>query len=239
MDLCDNRLKELPPELSKLTALKDLNLQANRLSGPLSSSIGCLTSLTKLGFHGNSITELPDSLGQLVELTELTVSHNSLTGELTEAIGKLVKLTQLDLGNNQLESLPECIGNLIELSVRETLRLKYALIVTPQTVHISGNQITSLPDSIGNWEKLNSLFIYDNRLTELPRSIQRLTQVNLLNASQNRLQTVPWRLHLNKRFICDRNDFEASIPSEEQHGDTVCLPFSPTVWLILSFRWFR
>jgi len=60
IELCDNRLTSIPTELVRFkNTLKKLNLQANRLKGALEGesgdTLGQLTSLESLGFHGNSL----------------------------------------------------------------------------------------------------------------------------------------------------------------------------------------
>ena len=69
----------IPPELNKLTFLRELNLASNSLNG-----------------------EVPAELGYLVELEELILTNNSLTGNIPHELGGLTNLRVLELAGNRL-----------------------------------------------------------------------------------------------------------------------------------------
>ena len=77
LELEDNKLESLPPEMKFLGRLLDLQLQNNELLA-LPSKIGLMTNLEKLNVRGNQLIELPESIGLLANLTELNVGHNQL-----------------------------------------------------------------------------------------------------------------------------------------------------------------
>jgi Leucine-rich repeat (LRR) protein len=58
LDLSDNQLSELPPEIGQLTKLTQLDLSGNQLS-ELPPEIVQLTKLTTLDLSGNQLGELP------------------------------------------------------------------------------------------------------------------------------------------------------------------------------------
>jgi len=58
LDLWDNQLTSLPPEIAQLTSLEGLYLQDNELTF-LPPEIGQLTSLTRLMLDGNPLIEPP------------------------------------------------------------------------------------------------------------------------------------------------------------------------------------
>lgn len=92
LDLSDNGLKELTPE------------------------IGELTKLTMLVLTNNKLAKLPSEIGNLKELTELCVDKNGLE-ELPQEIGQLKNLKTIDAHNNQLRTIPEKILDLPNLTM--------------------------------------------------------------------------------------------------------------------------
>ncbi|OAQ34303.1 hypothetical protein K457DRAFT_823970 [Linnemannia elongata AG-77] len=81
LDLCDNQLEILPPELGLLTRLKELYLSNNKLY------------------------KLPDTIQRMARLEVLDVRNNQFY-LLNPVVGRLKALRQLDVRNNQLKSLP-------------------------------------------------------------------------------------------------------------------------------------
>ncbi|KAF9192418.1 hypothetical protein BGZ51_005612 [Haplosporangium sp. Z 767] len=81
LDLCDNQLELLPPEIGLLTRLKELYLS------------------------NNNLWKLPDTIQKMVRLEVLDIRNNHFY-LLNPAVGRLKALRQLDVRNNQLKSLP-------------------------------------------------------------------------------------------------------------------------------------
>ncbi len=90
LDLSDNQLKALPPEIGRLKSLRRLDLSRNQL------------------------TTLPPELGKLTALEELTLSGNPLVS-LHPAIGRLTSLRRLDIEDTTLKSFPDEMGRLTRL----------------------------------------------------------------------------------------------------------------------------
>ncbi|KAF9355293.1 hypothetical protein BGX26_006773 [Mortierella sp. AD094] len=81
LDLCDNQLEILPPEIGLLTRLKELHLSNNKL------------------------WKLPDNIQKMARLEVLDIRNNQFY-LLNPMIGRLKTLRQLDVRQNQLKSLP-------------------------------------------------------------------------------------------------------------------------------------
>ncbi len=64
LDLSDNQLDgDIPPELGKLKSLEFLNLSENRLTGEIPSELGSLSNLSLLELSGNELTgTIPEGL---------------------------------------------------------------------------------------------------------------------------------------------------------------------------------
>ena len=80
--LSDSQLAgRIPPELSSLSNLVELDFSYNQLTGPIPAELGSLTNLTNLNLSRNQLTgEIPAELGSLTNLVHLVLSGNQLTG---------------------------------------------------------------------------------------------------------------------------------------------------------------
>ncbi|XP_030317265.1 E3 ubiquitin-protein ligase LRSAM1 isoform X1 [Calypte anna] len=95
LDLHDNQLVSLPPDIGQLTSLQVLNLERNLLTS-LPQSIGDLAQLQMLNVKGNKLKELPDSVSGWQRLSTLDVSENSLQ-ELPRVLAHVRTLQMLTL----------------------------------------------------------------------------------------------------------------------------------------------
>ncbi|KAG0211083.1 hypothetical protein BGX31_001725, partial [Mortierella sp. GBA43] len=87
LDLCDNQLELLPPEIGLLTKLKELYLSNNKL------------------------WKLPDNIQKMARLEVLDIRNNQFY-VLNSAVGNLKALRQLDVRHNRLKSLPASLCQL-------------------------------------------------------------------------------------------------------------------------------
>lgn len=91
-----------------------LDLSNNKISGPLSPSLGKLTTLVRLDLGTNTLTgHIPSSIGQLANLNKLHLNNNKLTGPVPSSFVNLTSLVYLDLSNNDINgTIPSSLGNL-------------------------------------------------------------------------------------------------------------------------------
>jgi small GTP-binding protein len=146
LDLSNQGLTELPPEIGKLTNLRTLHLRYNHLS-TLPMEIQKLQHLERLGLGDNCFTEVPNEIWELRNLLILYLSANQLV-IIPPEIGKLMNLIYLSLRDNKILELPAEIGNLNRL---EKLILR-------------GNKLSMLPPEIRNLTHLTELSLNDNLL---------------------------------------------------------------------------
>ena len=87
----------IPPEITKLTSLRELNMNFNdNVRGKLPSDIGKLSLLQRLEFSRNLLTgEIPASICDMTFLRQLHFGYNTLIGEIPSCIGSLVNLQLL------------------------------------------------------------------------------------------------------------------------------------------------
>ncbi|KAM5586738.1 putative LRR receptor-like serine/threonine-protein kinase [Rosa sericea] len=158
----------LPDELWTLSYLFNLNLGQNYLTGPLSASIGNLTSMQYLSLGINALSgELPKELGNLTELISFAIGTNNFSGPLPSELGSLSKLQQLYLDSSGVSGeIPSTFANL------QSLQTLWA-----SDVELSG----SIPDFIGNWSKLTSLRFRGNSFEgPIPSALSNLTSLTEL-----------------------------------------------------------
>ncbi|MBI5091106.1 MAG: leucine-rich repeat domain-containing protein [Candidatus Hydrogenedentes bacterium] len=196
LNLKDNQLSSLPPEVGKLTTLTTLILTSNRLS-TLPSEIGQLTALFVLDLDGNQLSTLPPEIGQLTALTNFPLSDNQLSS-LPPEVGQLTTLMSLTLMSNQLSTLPPEIGQLTALLVLDlddnqlsTLPPEVCQLTALTTLYLNSNQLSTLPPEIGQLATLTTLILNDNQLSTLPSVLIQFTALTKLDLSKNQLSALP------------------------------------------------
>ena len=109
----------IPPELSQLSNLWDLNLHTNLLDEPIPAELGMMTNLQRLRLHRNLLSgEIPAELGNLESLRFMWLHGNVLSGEIPATLGNLEKLERLWLSENDLTGvIPEELGDLSDHSL--------------------------------------------------------------------------------------------------------------------------
>jgi small GTP-binding protein len=144
LDLSNNQISSLPPEIVQLTNLQTLDISDNQISS-LPPEIVQLTNLQFLNISDNQISSLPPEIVQLTNLQSLDIGGNQIRS-LPREIFQLTNLQSLNIGGNQISSLPPEIVQLTNL----------------QSLNIGGNQISSLPREIVQLTNLQSLDLRNN-----------------------------------------------------------------------------
>lgn len=196
LDLSNQGIEELPPEIGQLTNLKELDLSGNTLT-KLPIEIGQLTNLEVLKLSGNRLTRLPKSLVRIQKLTILDLSNNQLSAVPVE-ITTLKHLKGLNLTANYLVDLPVEIGNLVNLNTfylsenrLSQLPVHFGSLKQLTSLDISRNQFDTLPAEVSYLTNLRELIVSGNRLTDLPSNLNELIYLKELDLSRNRLSSVP------------------------------------------------
>ena len=192
-----NSLTTLPTEIGQLTNLIWLDLFGNQLT-TLDPAIGQLTNLIYLNLRGNQLSSVPPEIGNLRNLTQLNLKRNHLN-TLPPEIGKLTNLRQLSLSSNNLKILPEELTNLEQRLDQFSMANNYLTSLPPQILrlthlsqlYVSHNQLTGLPPEIVQLSTLSQLDLRDNKLTVFPQQIVHLTELTLLYLSNNQLTQLP------------------------------------------------
>jgi small GTP-binding protein len=196
LDLSNNQISSLPPEIVQLTNLQSLNIFRNQISS-LPPEIVQLTNLQFLNISFNQISSLPREIGQLTNLQSLNISRNQISS-LPREIGQLTNLQSLYISGNQFSSLPREIGQLTNLQILyifinqiSSLPPEIVQLTNLQSLNIFRNQISSLPPEIVQLTNLQFLNISFNQISSLPREIGQLTNLQSLNISRNQISSLP------------------------------------------------
>ncbi|XP_074275149.1 LRR receptor-like serine/threonine-protein kinase RPK2 [Silene latifolia] len=104
LDLNENRLSgPLPEQLGDLKHLKSLLLGHNNFTGPIPSKLSQLTLLEVLDLSENNLSgAIPTTLGNTSNLEILLLDHNMLTRDIPESFSLLSHLVLLDVSYNNL-----------------------------------------------------------------------------------------------------------------------------------------
>lgn len=109
LELQDNNIQRtLPSYLSRLGALRRLNLRNNQIGGFLSSSFATLSNLTELNLGATGLSAFPDTLSPAIKI--LSLDSNKFTGSFPLILCRMPNLEEIQLSANGLSGeLPECV----------------------------------------------------------------------------------------------------------------------------------
>ncbi|XP_019443853.1 PREDICTED: probable LRR receptor-like serine/threonine-protein kinase At1g53440 [Lupinus angustifolius] len=212
LELLGNRLSgPIPSEIGDITSLQFLILEDNQLGGPLPPSLGNLTELLLLLLSGNNFTgTMPEELGKLTNLTEFRIDGSSLSGKIPSFIGNWTHLMRLDLQGTSMEGpIPATISGLTNLQELRITDLKAP---------------TTFPD-LKELKFLTRLELRNCLITgPIPDYIGELSQLKVLDLSSNRLSgKIPdslQGLRINYLFLTN-NSLTGTVPEwlqESKHN---------------------
>ena len=219
----------IPEELCQASALEQVVLNHNALTGILPSCLGSLSRLTGLAlktnqFHGpipeklceasalkyvllwdNALTgSIPGCLGRLSQLTDLELNQNKFNGSIPEELCQASALEDLVLTNNALTgTIPSCLGSLSQLTW-----------LTLSINHFHG----PIPEELCQVSALKYLFLYENTLTgTLPSCLGNFRQLVRLELNQNYFHgPIPEELceaSALKDLVLSENALSGALPS--------------------------
>ncbi|EXC33469.1 putative LRR receptor-like serine/threonine-protein kinase RFK1 [Morus notabilis] len=164
---------KLPPQLSKLPYLKEIDFGFNYLNGTIPREWG-LTKLTNISILVNRLSgEIPKELSNITTLTYVCLDANQFSGTIPPELGRLPNLQSLLLSSNQFTgNLPTTFADLENLT----------------DLRMSDNNFSgSIPDFVQNWKQLQRLNMEASGLEgPLPLNISQLTKLEDLRISDMR-----------------------------------------------------
>ena len=231
LDLTTNGLTgPIPPELGKLSELREMRFHGNKLSGPIPPEFGELSNLRWIQISSNTLTgAIPPQLGELSNLTGLFLFFNKLSGPIPPELGELSNLEWLGLSSNSLTgAIPPGLGRLsalkgLSLSANEltgAIPGELGELSSLQSLRLDRNRLTSaIPPELGKLSNLAWLVLQRNKLAgPIPPELGNLSNLYELQLQENSLtDTVPpglGRLSNLEWLWLWENDLEGAIPPE-------------------------
>ncbi|XP_049806469.1 leucine-rich repeat-containing protein 40-like isoform X1 [Schistocerca nitens] len=172
LDLSQNCIVGIPPDISNLDALTILKLSYNSLQS-LPKEMGMLRNLMELYLDNNKLKTVPEEMSNLKSLLVLKLGFNEFES-IPFDIACLNMLQTLDLSYNSLTFLPPGIGFLTHLT----------------SLDLSHNQLTEIPPDLVNLLVLKHFWLNDNKISDLP-PLGELRKLYFLNLGKNSLTRIP------------------------------------------------
>jgi Leucine-rich repeat (LRR) protein len=201
----------------RLSNLRVLDLNNNKLSGPLPDVLWNLTKLEVVDVHFNALGGRIHAVEITHPLQYLDVSSNILVGGLPPSMDKFAKLTHLDVTSNRFDDLlPTTLG---ALSNMKTLLLGDNNMFGPQPI----------PDWLQHMTHLKHLSLQaTSRTGAIPdwfaTSLEHLSMVDLgWNHLDGTLSTTLGQLRDLEYLLLNRNRFEGSVPTFVSSGLKILL----------------
>lgn len=192
LNLSNNKLTEFPKRLLTLSSvLRNLDLSDNSLT-LLPPEIGSFSLLKSITFNNNKLTFIPDDIGNLIKLEVLSFSGNRLT-DLPTTITNLANLKYVYLGSNKLKSFPVLLCGLrhlevIDLSnnVIESIPSDVSSIRVTEC-NLNQNRISYISNEIANCARLKTLRLNENclQISAIPSCLLTDSNVSLLTLEGN------------------------------------------------------
>jgi Leucine-rich repeat (LRR) protein len=188
LDLSSLSLKEIPPEITELETLEELNLTCFDLK-KIPAFIGEITYLKKLligsehsDWHEHENIILPPELGNLRNLQYLFLGYD--IEKIPDWVWELKNLEALIIFNDYIDTIPAAAAEMKKL----------------RKLRIYGEKITALPERIGELS-LTALDLQCPQLKALPESFSNLKTMKGFLFDRCNLTAIP-------NFICGWTDLE-------------------------------
>jgi hypothetical protein len=227
--------------LSKMYALRKLDLSSNKLTGPLLPGDKMInTDVNYLDLSSNPLTGgIPPKMDSLTDLSYLNLSHCQLSGPLADADRDWTDATTLDLSFNAFSGT---ISDKIQKGLTDTVYLHLShnklsgsvplflggVSKLMQTMHLEHNQFNgSIPAELVEMNQLTELYFHANNLSgTVPSNLAQLGLTALrLDADQlsGVVPVLPFEKY-TKYCAMNANSFKCPLPA----NSSSCLPGPPT-----------
>ncbi|CAL8088647.1 unnamed protein product [Calicophoron daubneyi] len=200
LDLSFNLITSVPPSIGNCSALRDFNLQHNRLTR-LPSTIGRLVNLRRLAVKYNHLVEIPESICNCTKLDDFNVENNHLSSLPPNFLAHFPNLKNIALSRNRFATLPP--GDARQFENCYALHMDHNQITCiPESIFSRASRLTTLnlcdngiksliPADLLHWKSLIELDLGSNHLTGLPAEIKAFENMEILKLNFNQLKALP------------------------------------------------
>ncbi|KAM8711327.1 hypothetical protein ACLKA7_000465 [Drosophila subpalustris] len=252
LKLGGNRLGDYPQSLKALSqclALRQLDLTANNLNGPLSEqTLPGLRNLEQLNLNRNMIKSIQNkALANFSRLVSLSLRHNQIDVLQDHAFYGLGKLDSLDLSYNGIVAISSAsLQHLSRLTVLDLthnfLRALTSDLIAPlpslRELRLAGNDISIVArNAMDRAQELQSLQMQENPLSCdcSIRAFAEWLQVSKLSSSLSascvtppRLEGAPLLQVPVETLTCDMGNVEKDNANIMEHLETLAKPNQTT-----------
>ncbi|MBK9753733.1 MAG: leucine-rich repeat domain-containing protein [Nannocystis sp.] len=192
----EGKLNALPPEIGRLTRLRELVLDTDTLQ-TIDPAIFACAGLVKLVVHSNQIKELPaGGWGRLARLEQLEFAGAKALRGLPEDLGAAALLGgAFDLlPQTKLTALPRSFGRLSRVTL---LRLPPGVAAPDPIAGMTGlrelrvRAVATLPEDLGALQELRFVDACECPITRLPASIGGASALRSLSLGRTLVTTLP------------------------------------------------
>lgn len=195
LDLSDQKLTQLPNDITKLTNLEKIDIGSNPNLDLVQAFdiLKQIENLKILWLTEGKIKTIPNNISELKNLEEIWLDDNELTS-FPEPIKQLRNLKYLRLFSNEIKNLSfksEELPNLIYIDLCynkfETFPVELSVLSSLKRIVIWYNSISKIPTSIKRFKKIEEINLESNNLTSLPKQFGQLKSIQKLYLRGNEL----------------------------------------------------
>jgi len=191
LDLSNQELNKIPPQIKKFKNIENLNLSNNNIS-KINSAIYNSETIETLDLSNNQLTVIPYKMERMYKLKNLNLKANKID-TIYGSFSALRYLRYCNLSENNLGGLPK------------NMNLRYL-----ETLFLDHNKFKEIPEAVTRLRKLKELSLSGNNITKVSKKITYLKRLEVLNLSDNQLTELPssiYRLRRLKYLILSGNNF--------------------------------
>ncbi|XP_060055121.1 leucine-rich repeat-containing protein 69 isoform X2 [Erinaceus europaeus] len=224
------KLKKMPSTLERLQGLQTLDLQNNLILN-VCPEISSLVQLTVLNLGNNLLQEVPEEVKYLSSLKKLHLFGNRISRFASGVCDGLQNLVLLNLNNNQLTSIPPEVNRLksltflsINYNQLSSIPRELCLLINLSELQLNYNKIICIPEEINFLRNLQKLFLIRNKIEVLPQELCDLANLRILDIAGNKIQIFPpgfQKLKL-KELHCEGNPLFLKKPFKAVLQDDLC-----------------
>ena len=217
LDLANNELEALPPNIRNLRIVNISQNRFNFIPKMVEKALISYSSLTELYLSNNNIKTIPQSFSHLVELHTLAIDSNSIA----EFNVEFPKLTHLNLMCNKITSFRNPPKYLVYLNLN--FNFLSSLDFSSETITsllLSGNNITTISDT-ASFPSCIVLNLSHNRISNIPPLAPIFPNLAQLGLSYNYMHFLPTQIPSRITALAFSNNYITSLG--EEISDLQCL----------------